>query len=652
MTHGFSALSALAHAASVALGGAAPAASGSSQHLGVVLLAIFVTAALVGVAFRKLRIEAIPGYLLAGAIIGPHALGLVQSETSVDQISELAMVLLMFGIGLHIDLSSMQRGLVRIVLLGVLSTLAVVGVCWGLFITMGSPRPNALILAFGAGISSTAVLMRVLAARREIATPHGRVTVGTSIVQDLVSVVMLAVIPVIVTYGGGAGAAATQGTATTGLPGWMGSLLRGLLASSGVFLMLVLGRKLLPLVLDRIARLQSSELMLVSAAAIALLSAGWSTYIGFGPAMGAFLAGFLLASTPYRYQLSGMFAPMRDLLMAVFFVSVGLRVAPLEVWNNLGGIAIALVGVLLVKTIVIALSAYLAGMTAQASLMTGAYLANAGEFSLVLIAAGAGLLTPAETGAAIAVVILSLVATPFLVPVSHKLAGRLVGFPLSPWLRGRVARKVPKVPKVSMPAEPEATPASPIDVDAPAVLPLGEEPTAAPSKASEDLPIVGEVGEATPLIRPRSVIIAGYGPIGRAIADRFAIQGVQTTIIELNASTVERQHKLGRRVVYGDVTNRDVLEHAGLSQADAFILTIPDEEATLKAVQIVRDVRPDLFLAARARVLSSKFVMMSIGADVVTVEEVATAVAMEREVLDSLSRWLAAKARGVQHPTV
>lgn len=651
MTHGFSAVSALAHAASVALGGAAPAASGSSQHLGVVLLAIFVTAALVGVAFRKLRIEAIPGYLLAGAIIGPHALGLVQSETSVDQISELALVLLMFGIGLHMDLSAMQRGLVRIVLLGVLSTLAVVGVCWGLFITMGSARPNALILAFGAGISSTAVLMRVLAARREIATPHGRVTVGTSIVQDLVSVVMLAVIPVIVTFGGGAGAVGAD-AATTGLPGWTGSLLRGLLASSGVFLMLVLGRKLLPLVLDRIARLQSSELMLVSAAAIALLSAGWSTYIGFGPAMGAFLAGFLLASTPYRYQLSGMFAPMRDLLMAVFFVSVGLRVAPLEVWNNLGGIAIALVGVLLVKTIVIALSGYLAGMTAQASLMTGAYLANAGEFSLVLIAAGAGLLTPAETGAAIAVVILSLVATPFLVPVSHKLADRLVGFPLSPWLRGRVARNVPKVPKASVPAEPDATPVSPIDVDAPAVLPLGEEPTAAPSKASEDLPIVGEVGEATPLIRPRSVIIAGYGPIGRAIADRFAIQGVQTTIIELNASTVERQHKLGRRVVYGDVTNRDVLEHAGLSRADAFILTIPDEEATLKAVQIVRDIRPDLFLAARARVLSSKFVMMSIGADVVTVEEVATAVAMEREVLDSLSRWLAAKARGVQHPTV
>jgi CPA2 family monovalent cation:H+ antiporter-2 len=617
----------------------------------VVLLAIFVTAALVGVAFRKLRIEAIPGYLLAGAIIGPHALGLVQSETSVDQISELALVLLMFGIGLHMDLSAMQRGLVRIVLLGVLSTLAVVGVCWGLFITMGSARPNALILAFGAGISSTAVLMRVLAARREIATPHGRVTVGTSIVQDLVSVVMLAVIPVIVTFGGGAGAVGAD-AATTGLPGWTGSLLRGLLASSGVFLMLVLGRKLLPLVLDRIARLQSSELMLVSAAAIALLSAGWSTYIGFGPAMGAFLAGFLLASTPYRYQLSGMFAPMRDLLMAVFFVSVGLRVAPLEVWNNLGGIAIALVGVLLVKTIVIALSGYLAGMTAQASLMTGAYLANAGEFSLVLIAAGAGLLTPAETGAAIAVVILSLVATPFLVPVSHKLADRLVGFPLSPWLRGRVARNVPKVPKASVPAEPDATPVSPIDVDAPAVLPLGEEPTAAPSKASEDLPIVGEVGEATPLIRPRSVIIAGYGPIGRAIADRFAIQGVQTTIIELNASTVERQHKLGRRVVYGDVTNRDVLEHAGLSRADAFILTIPDEEATLKAVQIVRDIRPDLFLAARARVLSSKFVMMSIGADVVTVEEVATAVAMEREVLDSLSRWLAAKARGVQHPTV
>jgi CPA2 family monovalent cation:H+ antiporter-2 len=379
--------------------------------------------------------------------------------------------------------------------------------------------------------------------------------------------------------------------------------------------------------------------------------------------MGAFLAGFLLASTPYRYQLSGLFAPMRDLLMALFFVSVGLRVAPLEVWNNVGGIALALVGVVVVKTIVIALAAYLAGMTAPASLMTGAYLSNAGEFSLVLIAAGAGLLTPAETGVAIAVVILSLVATPLLVPLSHTLAERLTGFPLSPWLRGQVARTAvsssaqPSTAAASTTHAPQTAPSEgenseSVSGEQTAALPLGEEPAAHHSRAAEELPIVGEVGDATPLIRPRSVIIAGYGPIGRSLADRFAIQGVHTTIIELNASTVQRQHKLGRHVVYGDVTNRDVLEHAGLAHADAFILTIPDEEASLKALQIVREMRPDLFLAARARVLSSKFVMMSIGADVVTVEEVATAVAMEREVLDSLSRWLAAKARGVQHPSV
>jgi CPA2 family monovalent cation:H+ antiporter-2 len=148
------------------------------------------------------------------------------------------------------------------------------------------------------------------------------------------------------------------------------------------------------------------------------------------------------------------------------------------------------------------------------------------------------------------------------------------------------------------------------------------------------------------------VIIAGYGPVGRAIADRFAIQGVETTIIELNASTVERQHKLGRSVIYGDVTNREVLEHAGAMHADAIVLTIPDEEATLKAVQVVRELRPEVFLAARSRVLSTKFVMMTLGADVVTVEEVATAVAMEREVLDSLSRFLAQRGKSGLRPSV
>lgn len=638
----------VAHAASLAVGAASAAPADGSQPLGLVLLAIFVTAAVVGFAFRKLRIEAIPGYLLAGAIIGPHAFGIVSSETSADQISELALVLLMFGIGLHIDLGSMQRGLVRIVLLATLSTLAVVGVMWGMFLLMGVQRPNALILAFGAGISSTAVLMRVLAAERELATPHGRVTVGSSIVQDLISVVMLALIPVIVVWGGGS---AVESGAVAGLPSWTSGVLRGLLASSGVFLMLIIGRRALPFVLDRVAKLQSTELMLVVAAALALISAGWSTYIGFGPAMGAFLAGFLLASTPYRFQLSGQFAPMRDLLMAVFFVSVGLRVAPVEVWNNLGGIAIALVGVVVVKAGIIALSAYLAGMTAPASILTGAYLANAGEFSLVLIAAGKGLLTPAQTGAAIAVVILSLMATPFIVPVSHKLANRLSGFPLSPWLRGKMARSAAAHAKARANAAASANESSMTTTGTTA---LGEEATDghASSHAAEELPIVGEVGDATPLVRPRKVIIAGYGPIGRAIADRFAIQGVQTTIIELNASTVQRQHKLGRSVIYGDVTNRDVLEHAGVMTADAVILTIPDEEATLKAVQVVRDLRPEVFLAARARVLSTKFAMMTIGADVVTVEEVATAVAMEREVLDSLSRFLAARSKGLPRPSL
>jgi CPA2 family monovalent cation:H+ antiporter-2 len=150
-----------------------------------------------------------------------------------------------------------------------------------------------------------------------------------------------------------------------------------------------------------------------------------------------------------------------------------------------------------------------------------------------------------------------------------------------------------------------------------------------------------EPDDATPLLRPKHVIIAGFGPVGRALADRFAIQHVHFTVVELNASTVKRQSLLGRKVVYGDITNREVLEQAGIHHADAIILTIPDDEATLRACHAIRELAPHVFIAARTNFLSGKFTAMALGADVVTVEEVATAQTMEREVLEGLGRYLA-----------
>jgi monovalent cation:H+ antiporter-2, CPA2 family len=146
------------------------------------------------------------------------------------------------------------------------------------------------------------------------------------------------------------------------------------------------------------------------------------------------------------------------------------------------------------------------------------------------------------------------------------------------------------------------------------------------------------------------VVIAGFGPVGRALADRLSLRRVEFTVIELNPRTVERHLAFGRKFVYGDVTNPEVLEQAGIEHADAVIITIPDEETTLRAVRAVRAMAPETFLAVRTNFLSGKFIALQLGANLVTVEEVATAQAMEREVLDALAKVLPNPAEKTASP--
>lgn len=587
------------------------------QSFAAVMLIVLVTAAAVAVIFRKLRLESIPGYLVAGAIVAPASLGLVKNAEAAEQISELATILLMFTIGLHLDLASMQRGMVHIVAAGVISTLAAVGVLWSVFLLLGVPRPAALLLAMAASISSTAVLVRILMNRRELQSQHGRVSLGVSIVQDLLSVVFLAAVPLIKAWSTGLQAEHEAND----LPPWSASVLKAALAASGVFLMLWLGRMLLPRLLAGVARLANAELILIVSAALALLSAAWTSFIGFSPEMGAFLAGFLLAGTPFRYQLAGQFAPLRDLLLAIFFTGVGLRVVPGELLQNLPAVLIATVAVIVVKTLIISLTGYVLGMTAPSATVTGVYMGNSGEFSLILIAAGTAALTSGQSGSAVAVVILTLIATPLLAGPIHAVADRLRGVPLSRWVRSSVLRD----------AGSHAPHASPAAVAAPDVIADPDADTAG-NRPPEREPV--------PPSAPHNVIIAGFGPVGRALADRLDVGGTRYVVVELNAKTVNRQASLGRTIIFGDISNHEVLEKAGVHHADAIFITVPDDEAVLHAIQAIRDANPRIFIAARTKFLSGKVAALTLGANSVTVEEVATAVAMEREALEAFGRWM------------
>lgn len=566
-------------------------ASADGMALATDLVIVMGVAAVVAWVFQAARLDAIPGYLLAGVLIGPHALGLIPGGETIDQISSIAIILLMAGIGMHMDLTVMRRGLVHIMAIGAISTLGVLFVTWGLLALTPLDVQSALAVAMGVSMSSTAVFVRIVQQRRESRSLHARVGLGVAIVQDLFAVLYLALIPVLARWK--TGIAPEEAGWFEGMPRWVEVAARGMLGVAGVFLMVLLGRYLLPRAMRIIARSGSNELVLIVSGAVAFGAAVITTKLGFSPEMGAFIAGFLLAGTPYRFQLAGQLAPVRDVLMAVFFTAVGLRIAPGIVLENWWVVLLG-VGVLMsLKVVAIGGSGWFQGMTASGALLTSIYLANAGEFTLVLAsqALQTGVISEHTMGVLTGVVVCTLIISPMLVRPAHEWGHRLASV--------RLAR----VPRIT---------------------PLTE---TAPDNADEPVPVA-----------PAHVIIACFGPVGRALADRLLTKGVPFTVVELNPRTVERQSGLGRRVVYGDITNSEVLESAGIRDADAIVITIPDSEIMLRSVQAIRRLAPKVFIAVRTGYLSGKVQAMQLGADHVTVEEIATAVAMEQEVMEALTR--------------
>lgn len=579
---------------------------GSAARPAIDLMVILAVAALVATIFRRFKLESIPGYIVAGALVGPHALGFIQSAENIGQISFLATILLMFCIGLMLDVDAMRSGMVPILIVGVLSTVVFTMLVWpGVMLLRGFSAPAALTVAMAWSMSSTVVALRVMHDRRELRQMHGRICLGIAIVQDLAAVIVLALLPPIAVWAG------TDMHGAVGKVGEDPDLPRGLrllgsaaLAIGGVSALLVAGRVLLPRLLREVVKdgRSAGELVLVLSAALALACALATGFLGLSPELGAFLAGFMLGLTPFRHQLAGQFAPLRDLLMAVFLTSVGLNIDAMVIIDNWLAVAIAVVGLMAIKGLVLAVGTWAAGATGPVSTLVAFYLFNAGEFSLVILGAAGeqGILTPEDNAKAVAIAVISLLLTPMLVTTAHRLAARASWVRPAPWLRRSALRE--SGPEVSPDAVEGAT---------------------------------SEFGR---------VIVAGFGPIGANLAERFRRLGIPHTIIELNPNTVRRQSRLGRSIIYGDVTNPEVLESAGLRESDAIILTIPDEEAMLRACEVIRGMAPRIFIATRTSFLSRAILARDMGADHVIVEEMETAQAMERQVLAAIKARAAERA--------
>ena len=559
------------------------AAGGDAERaIALDLFVILAVAGLVALVMQRMRLAIIPAYLIAGAVIGPNALEFIPTER-LGSVAHLAIILLLFGIGLEMDISILRRGLVRMIVAGVGSCALSVAVGYPVARAFGLTAPAAVAICMAFSLSSTAVVLRIITARHELRRRSGRLAFAILVVQDIVVLAMLAMLPALSRW---AGSAETPSDAAP--MNWASFIGEGLLMIGGVAVLVVVGKTLLPVLLRESLRGRRLEIMMLVGISAALAAALVAQWIGFSLEMGAFLAGFVLAGTPFRHQLSGQIGPLRDIFSALFFTTVGMKLVPGIVVDQWWVILLGVLALVVIKTVVIGGVCWTVGALPANAIIVGFSLAQAGEFSLILLGVSGelGIFAPGVVGCAIAIVVISLILTPALADLGRRIARRVGSGGHAPWVRSSL---------------------------------FG----------------IGHADEATEP-GPRHIIIGGFGPVGRRIAEVLEKAGVSYTIIELNPDTVADQLRRHRSIVFGDIANSHVLESAGLGHADALILTVPDETAVLRACMTARRRSTSMFIAVRTGLLSQSHAVTEIGADHVTVDEVATAEAMVRVVMERL----------------
>jgi CPA2 family monovalent cation:H+ antiporter-2 len=548
----------------------------------------------VGIAYLCYRLHLVPiaGFLIAGVVIGPHALGLVEDVELVNTLAEVGVILLLFTIGIEFSLDELSR--IRRLLIGggSLQVGGTIAVVTGLCLAFGVDVRSALFTGCLVALSSTAIVLGLLADRAETDTPHGQGALGILIFQDLAIIAMVLLMPLL----GG------QGGSTVDLLLALGKAI-GLVVA-----VLLLARWAVPILLERVAATRRPELFLLTVVALCFGTAWVTSLAGVSLALGAFLAGLVVSESPYSTQALSEVLPLRTVFNAAFFVSVGMLLDLGVVVDILPLVLGGAVAVLLVKALVTTFSLLALRLPLRIATGTGLLLAQIGEFSFVLDIAGrqAGL-TPAglgETGqqAFIASTVLLMLLTPLLASAAPAFGRRLETAVRS------LRRRVFGAPGSLAPAGDGAAD--------PGGLPLGGD-----GAAEDDL--------------SGHVVVVGYGPSGRRLTTVLQQANIPFVIVELNPRSVDEAREAGLRAVYGDATRPHVLEVAGIEHAHCLVVAINDREATVRTVQQAHRERPDLQILARADFLDDVERLHDAGAQIVIPPELETAVRFFSEVLTS-----------------
>ena len=498
----------------------------------LLILTLLAAAVVVVVVCRLVRLPAILGYLLVGVVLGPHALAFVPNDETTRYLAEFGVVFLMFSIGLEFSLPQLRAMRRAVFGLGMaqvtITTLAAMVVLHFL----GAGWQAGLVLGGALAMSSTAIVSKMLAERMELGTAHGRDVMGVLLFQDLAVIAFLIVIPSLGQTGPELAWALT---------------IAALKAAAALTLILFLGQKPMRAWFHVVARQRSPELFVLNVLLVTLGLGGLTEMLGLSMALGAFLAGMLIAETEYRYQVEEDIKPFRDVLLGLFFVTVGMALNLPVVFANLGWVLVLVMVQVVAKFALIVLLARAFRAPLATALRTGFYLAQAGELALVMLALAtrteiipADLLQPV-----LAAMIISMFTAPLVIQFSEPLVRK---FTANDWL----------------------------------------------ARATQLTHIA-----ARTMSRQDHIIICGYGRSGQNLARLLEAEDISCVALDSDPQRVREAAADGSTVVYGDASRREALVSAGLAKARAVAITFADTPVALKILHHVHQLYPDLPVIVR-----------------------------------------------------
>lgn len=526
-------------------------------HIVLILAVGFTFASLFGYIAQKIRLSPIVGYLVAGYLIGPYSPGFVADLATAEQLAEIGVILMMFGVGLHFKWQDLYNVKSVAIPGAIVQTVVSALVCLAALYYVGWTFESALVVGLAIGVASTVVLVRILFAHNLLNSPQGHIAVGWLIVEDILTVMALLLLPLIALF---------HMEETPSILRVSQSIFEVILKFTVMaVLVLTFGRWLVTKALFSIARVRLEELFTITLLALIFVIAVGSTILfGTSIALGAFAAGMVIAQTVAKHQALANALPLKDAFAVIFFISVGMLFKPTAIWENWVAFCIILSIVLIVKPLIALLLTTLLKYPLKTGLVVAVALGQIGEFSFILAEEGLkfNLLPDEGFDIIVACSIISIALNPLLFSWALKYLEERDRIRGATWLQ-----------------------------------------------------------DSALLTPRETAVVIGFGPVGKLAAETLEKIGFDISIIEQNIDTVEEIKRTHRHAVYGDAALRKILEVAGIKEAKILVITPPTIQTHLATIHLAKELNPELDILCRVRYEVDKNLLLPLGVQVICSEE-------------------------------